>query len=284
MKKLNLLCILMVLSSPNIVFAASFDCAKASSKIEKVICDDSKISTLDDNLAVVYKKAIATTNDKESLKSEQKKWLKARNECISSDCLKESYTNRIEELNLNTQVSSSETNLGKSSENIKTYAGVKFGDKIENYKGSIYGSYFIDIRGRGIGYSYADFSGNIISSKNNDKIDTISISKSFKTEEELNKLKESFTTKYKFIEETEKTQYHYLYKDNYKVTTYLYDDDGVQIKLIENDYTKFEDPRIFVTLEYLSKKRVSEIKLEKEQEKIETEKKSNKIKKETSGL
>lgn len=54
--------------------------------------------------------------------------------------------------------------------------------------------------------------------------------------------------------------------------------------MIENDYTKFEDPRIFVTLEYLSKKRVSEIKLEKEQEKIETEKKSNKIKKETSGL
>ena len=47
-----------------------------------------------------------------------------------------------------------------------------------------------------------------------------------------------------------------------------------QIKLIENDYTKFEDPCIFVTLEYLSKK-VSEIKLEKEQEKIEAEKKSS---------
>ena len=87
-------------------------------------------------------------------------------------------------------------------------ACVKFGDKIEKYKGSIYGSYFIDMRCPGICYSYADFSGNIISSKNNDKIDTIRISK-------------SFNTKYKVIEEMEKVQYHYLYKDNYKVTTYL---------------------------------------------------------------
>jgi uncharacterized protein len=284
LKKLGLLCIVIVLSSANIVFAASFDCAKASSKVEKVICDDSEISTLDDNLAEVYKKALAITNDKESLKSEQKKWLKERNGCSSSDCLKEFYASRIQKLNISTQVSSSGTNVEKSLENTRTYAGVKFGDKIENYKGSIYGSYFIDMRGRGIGYSYADFSGDIISSKNNDKIDTIRISKSFKTTEELNKLKESFIAKYKFIEEMEKVEYHYLYKDNYKKTTYLYDDDGVQIKLIENDYTKFEDPCIFVTIEYLSKKRVSEIKLEKEQEKIETEKKSNKIKKETSGL
>ena len=49
--------ILMVLSSPNIVFAASFDCAKAASKVEKVKFDDSEISTLSDNSAGVYKKA-----------------------------------------------------------------------------------------------------------------------------------------------------------------------------------------------------------------------------------
>lgn len=167
---------------------------------------------------------------------------------------------------------------------VKTYAGIKFGDKIDNYKGSSYGSYFIDMRGRGIGYFYADFSGEIISSKNNDLIDEISISKRFKRKEELSKLKEGFNTKYKFIEKMEKIVFDTFYKHEYKVTTYLYDDGGVQIRLIENDYSNVEKPYTLVTIKYLSKKRAIEIKLEKEQKRVELENKSNKIKREASGL
>jgi uncharacterized protein len=40
--------------------AASFDCAKASSFVEKAICSDKQLSSMDDQLARLYKAARAT--------------------------------------------------------------------------------------------------------------------------------------------------------------------------------------------------------------------------------
>ncbi len=78
--------------------ATSFDCAKASTLVEKAICSDSQISNLDDLLMQTYKKAMSNSADKKSLKNDQLTWLKNRNKCTDSDCIKNAYEERIKEL------------------------------------------------------------------------------------------------------------------------------------------------------------------------------------------
>jgi uncharacterized protein len=82
------------------LFGASFDCAKASSNIEKMICANPELSTLDDNLSKVFKEALKSTNDKDQLKKEQFLWMKERDYCKENVCVQKSYKNRISELNI----------------------------------------------------------------------------------------------------------------------------------------------------------------------------------------
>jgi uncharacterized protein YecT (DUF1311 family) len=90
--------------------AASFDCAKASTFIEKAICSDTQLSELDDSLLQSYKKAMANTFDAESLKAQQKAWLmNVRNKCQDSTCLIHTYNERLAALN-HTPVSTNDTN------------------------------------------------------------------------------------------------------------------------------------------------------------------------------
>lgn len=77
--------------------AASFDCTKEVTFVENMICNDSKLSKLDEDLASLYKSALKSTDDKEKLKNEQKDWLKYdRNNCEGVECLEEAYNNQIE--------------------------------------------------------------------------------------------------------------------------------------------------------------------------------------------
>jgi uncharacterized protein len=46
--------------------AASFDCAKAQSKVEKIICADAELSKLDEDLATAYWLAIRNHTNVES--------------------------------------------------------------------------------------------------------------------------------------------------------------------------------------------------------------------------
>ena len=78
--------------------AASFDCAKASSLVEKVICAESRLSELDQQLAISYKETLANVADVDSLKAGQLAWLKSRNQCQESTCLVSAYQRRIKEL------------------------------------------------------------------------------------------------------------------------------------------------------------------------------------------
>lgn len=48
------ICILI----PTICFAASFDCTKAKSPVEKAICSDAELGKLDEDLSKVYKDAL----------------------------------------------------------------------------------------------------------------------------------------------------------------------------------------------------------------------------------
>ncbi|MBW5804943.1 DUF1311 domain-containing protein [Burkholderia sp. COPS] len=66
---------------------ASFDCTKAASKIEKLICSSAETATADKQLADVYRTAIAKSSDPAALKQQQRDWLKERNACDDAACL-----------------------------------------------------------------------------------------------------------------------------------------------------------------------------------------------------
>ena len=78
--------------------AASFDCNKAASTTEKLICSDAETSALDGKLQGAYKAALAATDayGKKALAEEQRNWIKyARGICQDSACLRQAYTSRI---------------------------------------------------------------------------------------------------------------------------------------------------------------------------------------------
>lgn len=77
--------------------AASFDCAKAGAKVEKLVCDTLSISKLDDELGKLYQEVLSKANEeqKQLLVAEQKHWLKhTRNVCGDESCLKVAYWSR----------------------------------------------------------------------------------------------------------------------------------------------------------------------------------------------
>lgn len=78
---------------------ASFDCAKASSAQEKMICSDRELARLDVELSAVYRKAREAASDPKALQNEQIQWLKAsRKACSDKACLAEAYKSRTAEL------------------------------------------------------------------------------------------------------------------------------------------------------------------------------------------
>lgn len=91
--------LLIVALLPNTSFSASFDCSKASTVQEKMICMDTTLSDLDDKLAQTYKTAISETTKTAEIQQGQKEWLrKIRNNCTSKSCIVEAYEKRINQL------------------------------------------------------------------------------------------------------------------------------------------------------------------------------------------
>ncbi|MGV8933452.1 MAG: lysozyme inhibitor LprI family protein [Gallionellaceae bacterium] len=74
---------------------ASFDCGKAQSKVEHLICDNAEISKLDEELAAAYKAALQVKGKSDEVKNIQLNWLKVRNRCLSKDCINQEYTRQI---------------------------------------------------------------------------------------------------------------------------------------------------------------------------------------------
>lgn len=87
----------MVLALPTPVHAASFNCVKAQSKVEHLICDNPKLSELDSNLGQVYQDVFNKANDeqKQRVIADQRRWLsRTRNICETETCLKHAYWSR----------------------------------------------------------------------------------------------------------------------------------------------------------------------------------------------
>src|SRR6266480_1980533 len=84
------------------VRSASFDCAKAKTKIEKQICSNTKLSELDDKLTALYNKVLAQSPVPEDTKEQQREWVKgSRNVCKDAACLERAYASRISDLKKN---------------------------------------------------------------------------------------------------------------------------------------------------------------------------------------
>jgi uncharacterized protein len=109
---LKLLLVLMALICLIVqpVYAASFDCKKAATEMEKTICSDSKLSALDEDLAKVYGEIRSQLNgDAQALEKftkSQREWLAELQQkkdgkiacAASKECLTISYQKRIKEL------------------------------------------------------------------------------------------------------------------------------------------------------------------------------------------
>ncbi|PPD50455.1 MAG: hypothetical protein CTY16_01480 [Methylobacter sp.] len=80
--------------------AAGFDCAKASTEVEKIICANPQLSTFDEQLGKLYQAASKTA----ALKKAQQHWLRTqRDTCHDDTCLSKAYQQRIAELSTPTE-------------------------------------------------------------------------------------------------------------------------------------------------------------------------------------
>jgi uncharacterized protein len=80
--------------------AASFDCKKAATLVEKEICSSEILGKLDDAVAENYKGSLRTNlgDGGLHLKKTQRQWLKERNSCKTPACIEEKYRERIDAL------------------------------------------------------------------------------------------------------------------------------------------------------------------------------------------
>ncbi|WP_175966257.1 lysozyme inhibitor LprI family protein [Burkholderia sp. BCC0322] len=84
--------------------AASFNCAKASTFVEREICANPTLSHLDDALNADYQRMLYDFSnypvedppEYEQFMATQRAWLKARNRCTTTQCLVDSYRKRVD--------------------------------------------------------------------------------------------------------------------------------------------------------------------------------------------
>lgn len=78
--------------------AASFDCNKAASASEKLICGDLRASELDELMGRAYKRALSKALSPNDVKQSQKNWLKQRDKCTDVSCIKSEYEQQLNKL------------------------------------------------------------------------------------------------------------------------------------------------------------------------------------------
>ena len=78
--------------------AASFDCHKAATPVEKRICADLDLSPLDSQVAAAYLGALDRSLHPEAVKQGQAAWLKTRDACADVACMKAAYRARVKAL------------------------------------------------------------------------------------------------------------------------------------------------------------------------------------------
>lgn len=87
--------------------AQSFDCAKASARVERLICDHPRLGELDSELAEAYSIALrdspwASANRR--IRAEQKNWIARRDRCQNRGCVRRMYQMRLGQLHAEVDV------------------------------------------------------------------------------------------------------------------------------------------------------------------------------------
>lgn len=112
-----LIAVMLVLVSIVSVHAAmpGFDCSKATTEVEKLICSDDRLADLDKQMADVFRALLSGLgeNEKKAVKKEQNLWLKSRQKMLDASpsredklkTLSELYETKITELNLKAELS-----------------------------------------------------------------------------------------------------------------------------------------------------------------------------------
>jgi uncharacterized protein len=77
---------------------ASFDCSKASTRVEMVICADPLLAEFDVALANAYRTTLSQSFSPSEIRQQQTSWLKRRNACREPDCIRAAYRLRLAEL------------------------------------------------------------------------------------------------------------------------------------------------------------------------------------------
>ncbi len=93
----------LVLCAP-LAHAASFDCSKATTPVEKAICSDPHLSALDDQLNKAYQAALAKAGEADVVvRHDQRAWLSDLQDTCTGDqiraCIEQRETDRIAKLN-----------------------------------------------------------------------------------------------------------------------------------------------------------------------------------------
>lgn len=102
----------------NPVLAASFNCDKAGTKIERLICDNPDISQLDEELTLAYRKAL-NASSADGIRQAQKQWLRERNTCGDEQCLRQAYRSRIDTIGAaQTSVATPNAAIGQDFESV----------------------------------------------------------------------------------------------------------------------------------------------------------------------
>ncbi|CAJ4549267.1 lipoprotein-like protein [Burkholderia pseudomallei] len=110
MKTITVAALLLAVSTAAFADGPAFNCAKASSRVEKMICGDSALSGADSVNADLYKEVLRTSDKPSQVKQEQRQWLKVRNACQSLDCLANAYNGRYNALEHERRVNSGAIN------------------------------------------------------------------------------------------------------------------------------------------------------------------------------
>lgn len=79
--------------------AASFDCAKAGTRTEKMICADKALSALDSELALAFRDAVKLSPTPARLTAEQRDWLRGRDQHAEPRYVEDLYRGRLQALN-----------------------------------------------------------------------------------------------------------------------------------------------------------------------------------------
>ncbi len=101
MKSVRLACLLAFALAPLSAEAQSFNCSRASTADEVLICQDATLSRLDERMAGMYSRLRnrLVGHGREGLMDGQAEWLRSRHACgRDAGCIEDAYRRRIREL------------------------------------------------------------------------------------------------------------------------------------------------------------------------------------------